>query len=127
MRIDLNADVGESFGAYTIGHDPGLMTSITSANVAAGFRDDPRLGQLAGDARVVPDQRVGPHERHPVGLVAVAGGTVFAVLAGVRVPRVKLLTYVISGFCAALVGVIFMLPAASSSAPPKARPWSARH
>ena len=37
MRIDLNADVGESFGAYAIGHDPGLMKSITSANVAAGF------------------------------------------------------------------------------------------
>ena len=37
MRIDLNADVGESFGAYAIGHDPGLMRSITSANVAAGF------------------------------------------------------------------------------------------
>ena len=29
--------MGESFGAYTIGHDPGLMKSITSANVAAGF------------------------------------------------------------------------------------------
>jgi 5-oxoprolinase (ATP-hydrolysing) subunit A len=37
LRIDLNADVGESFGAYAIGHDPGLMKSITSANVAAGF------------------------------------------------------------------------------------------
>src|SRR5438046_1994081 len=37
MRIDLNSDLGESFGAYTIGHDAGLMTSITSANVAAGF------------------------------------------------------------------------------------------
>ncbi len=37
LRIDLNADVGEAFGAYTIGHDTGLMPSITSANVAAGF------------------------------------------------------------------------------------------
>jgi UPF0271 protein len=37
MRLDLNADVGESFGAYTIGHDDGLMRSITSANVAAAF------------------------------------------------------------------------------------------
>ena len=37
MRIDINADMGESFGAYTIGHDAGLMKSITSANVAAGF------------------------------------------------------------------------------------------
>src|SRR5213076_495280 len=37
MRIDINSDMGESFGAYTIGHDAGLFTSITSANVAAGF------------------------------------------------------------------------------------------
>ena len=44
MRIDLNADVGESFGAYTIGHDAGLMRSITSANIAAGFHaDDPTV------------------------------------------------------------------------------------
>ncbi len=37
MRIDLNADVGESFGAYTLGNDAALMASITSANIAAGF------------------------------------------------------------------------------------------
>jgi UPF0271 protein len=37
MRIDINSDVGESFGAYTIGRDTALMPSITSANVAAGF------------------------------------------------------------------------------------------
>jgi len=37
IRIDINSDMGESFGAYTIGHDAGLMKAITSANVAAGF------------------------------------------------------------------------------------------
>lgn len=37
MRIDLNADMGESFGAYTIGADEQVMPSITSANVACGF------------------------------------------------------------------------------------------
>jgi UPF0271 protein len=37
IRIDINSDMGESFGAYTIGHDGGLMRWITSANVAAGF------------------------------------------------------------------------------------------
>jgi 5-oxoprolinase (ATP-hydrolysing) subunit A len=37
VRIDINADVGESFGVYTLGCDAGLMRSITSANVAAGF------------------------------------------------------------------------------------------
>src|SRR5205823_10005056 len=35
--VDLNADVGESFGAFSIGADEALMLSITSANVAAGF------------------------------------------------------------------------------------------
>lgn len=37
MRIDLNSDVGESFGAYTIGQDPILLPHVTSANVACGF------------------------------------------------------------------------------------------
>jgi UPF0271 protein len=36
-RIDLNADVGESYGVYTLGNDAALMASITSANIAAGF------------------------------------------------------------------------------------------
>lgn len=66
MRIDLNSDVGESFGAYTIGHDAGLMKSITSANVAAGFhagdptvlRDTIRLAQASGVA-------VGAHPGFP--------------------------------------------------------------
>jgi len=47
MRIDINSDTGESFGAYTIGHDAGLFRSITSANVAAGFH--------AGDPSVLRD------------------------------------------------------------------------
>jgi UPF0271 protein len=37
MRVDLNADVGESFGAYVIGDDEALLASVTSASVAAGF------------------------------------------------------------------------------------------
>src|SRR5262245_23029667 len=37
MQVDLNADVGESFGAHSLGCDGDLMRSITSANVAAGF------------------------------------------------------------------------------------------
>jgi len=35
--IDLNSDLGESFGAYTIGADEAMMAEITSANVACGF------------------------------------------------------------------------------------------
>src|SRR6059036_4252990 len=66
MRIDLNSDVGKSFGAFTIGHDAGLMKSITSANVAAGFhagdptvlRDTIRLAKKSGVA-------VGAHPGFP--------------------------------------------------------------
>lgn len=37
VRIDLNADLGESFGPWLMGQDEALMPSITSANVACGF------------------------------------------------------------------------------------------
>jgi len=37
MRIDLNSDLGESFGPWPMGEDTALMASITSANVACGF------------------------------------------------------------------------------------------
>lgn len=37
MHIDLNSDLGESFGAWQMGADEALMPSITSANVACGF------------------------------------------------------------------------------------------
>ena len=36
-HVDLNADVGESFGAWPMGQDPVLFPHITSANVACGF------------------------------------------------------------------------------------------
>jgi UPF0271 protein len=35
--IDLNCDMGESFGAWKMGDDAGLMPFISSANVACGF------------------------------------------------------------------------------------------
>ncbi len=37
MRIDLNADVGESYGAYRYGDDEGVMPFVSSANIACGF------------------------------------------------------------------------------------------
>jgi UPF0271 protein len=41
--IDLNSDVGESFGRWTLGDDMALLPVITSANVACGFHaGDPR-------------------------------------------------------------------------------------
>lgn len=37
MQIDLNCDMGESFGHWSMGHDEGMMRFISSANVAGGF------------------------------------------------------------------------------------------
>lgn len=45
--INLNADMGESFGAYSIGNDPAMLEVVTSANIACGFH--------AGDPLVMRD------------------------------------------------------------------------
>lgn len=45
MRIDLNADLGESFGRWTLGDDEAMLEVVTSANVACGFH--------AGDSSVL--------------------------------------------------------------------------
>lgn len=37
VTIDLNADLGESFGAWVLGDDDAMLPHITSANVACGF------------------------------------------------------------------------------------------
>ncbi|WP_338470520.1 5-oxoprolinase subunit PxpA [Niallia sp. XMNu-256] len=37
VKIDLNCDMGESFGLYEIGNDEEMMQYITSANIACGF------------------------------------------------------------------------------------------
>ena len=37
MKIDLNSDLGESFGPWPMGQDAELMASISSANIACGF------------------------------------------------------------------------------------------
>ena len=66
VSIDLNCDMGESFGAYTIGADEAVITNITSANVACGYHGgDPgvmrRTVRLAREAGVV----VGAHPGFP--------------------------------------------------------------
>jgi 5-oxoprolinase (ATP-hydrolysing) subunit A len=35
--VDLNSDLGESFGAYTIGNDTEMLDIVSSANIACGF------------------------------------------------------------------------------------------
>lgn len=109
MRIDLNSDMGESFGAYTIGHDAGLMTSITSANVAAGFhagdptvlRETIRLAKTRGVAVGAhpgfPDLvgfgrrelNVTPREAEDMVLYQIAAVAGVAAAEGVRLQHVK--------------------------------------
>ena len=44
-KIDLNCDMGESFGAWTMGMDGEVIPHVTSANIACGYH--------AGDAHVM--------------------------------------------------------------------------
>ena len=37
MRLDLNSDLGESYGRWTLGDDDAMLGVVTSANVACGF------------------------------------------------------------------------------------------
>jgi UPF0271 protein len=109
MRIDLNSDMGESFGAYRIGHDAGLMKSITSANVAAGFHaGDPSVlretirtakahGVAVGAHPGFPDLvgfgrrelNVTPKEAEDLVLYQVAAVAGVAAAEGVRIQHVK--------------------------------------
>lgn len=43
-KIDINADMGESYGRWTLGNDAALMPFLTSANIACGFHgSDPSV------------------------------------------------------------------------------------
>lgn len=66
MKIDLNCDLGESFGNYKIGMDEEVIKFISSANIACGFHaSDPlvmaKTVELAKENRV----KVGAHPGFP--------------------------------------------------------------
>lgn len=43
MSVDLNCDMGESFGVYSIGNDEAILDLVTSVNIACGYHaGDPR-------------------------------------------------------------------------------------
>ncbi len=58
--IDLNSDLGESFGAWTLGDDAAMLDLVTSANVAGGFHagDPATLLRTCRDA-TARDVRIG--------------------------------------------------------------------
>ncbi len=58
--IDLNADLGESFGAWRIGDDAALLSVVTSANVACGFHGgDPLTIRMACSGAAAHEVAVG--------------------------------------------------------------------
>ena len=66
MRIDLNSDVGESFGPWRMGADREVMRSITSANVACGYHaGDPGVMRETVRLARQHDVSVGAHPGYP--------------------------------------------------------------
>jgi UPF0271 protein len=109
MTIDLNSDLGESFGRWTLGSDRELMRAITSANIACGYHaGDPGVMRttvrLARDAGVavgahpgLPDlagfgrrsMAVSPEEVEDMVLYQVGALAAIAATEGVRLRHVK--------------------------------------
>ncbi|MBN2394476.1 MAG: LamB/YcsF family protein [Anaerolineae bacterium] len=66
MRIDLNCDMGESFGRYTLGDDAAMLDVVTSANVACGFHaGDPSVMQATVALAAQKGVAVGAHPGYP--------------------------------------------------------------
>jgi UPF0271 protein len=109
MRIDLNCDMGESFGAWSMGDDAGVMPWITSANIACGFHAGDfstmqRTVELAKKHDVaigahvsLPDvqgfgrreMRMTPNEAYAMTLYQIGALHAFARACGMRVAHVK--------------------------------------
>jgi UPF0271 protein len=66
MRIDINCDLGESFGSYKIGEDERVMPFITSANVACGYHaGDPMIMAQTLELAKMHGVAVGAHPGYP--------------------------------------------------------------
>ena len=64
--IDINSDLGESYGAFRIGADAELFPLISSANVACGFHGgDPKTIDATIKAASAHGVRVGAHPSYP--------------------------------------------------------------
>ncbi len=60
MQIDLNCDLGEGFGIWSLGEDDGLLDVVTSANVACGFHaGDPSIMRRVCRRAAERDVRIG--------------------------------------------------------------------
>ncbi|GAA4847294.1 5-oxoprolinase subunit PxpA [Algivirga pacifica] len=60
--IDINADIGESYGAYTIGNDKELLQLISSCNIACGFHaGDPDVMRETIELAIKQGVNIGAH------------------------------------------------------------------
>ena len=60
IRVDLNSDLGEGYGAWTLGDDNAMLAVVTSANIACGFHaGDPTNLLATCRSAVAQDVRIG--------------------------------------------------------------------
>ena len=65
-KVDLNSDLGESFGAYTIGLDEQVIAHISSANIACGYHaGDPLVMDKTVAAAKAAGIAIGAHPGYP--------------------------------------------------------------
>ncbi|QED49387.1 LamB/YcsF family protein [Cytobacillus dafuensis] len=66
FKVDLNCDMGESFGLYELGNDEEMMKYITSANIACGFHaGDPHVMRKTVELAKKYDVGIGAHPGFP--------------------------------------------------------------
>lgn len=66
MPIDINSDMGESFGRYQLGNDAGLMPWLTSVNIACGMHaGDPLVMDATLKMAKEPSLAIGAHPAYP--------------------------------------------------------------
>ena len=64
--IDINCDMGESFGSWTMGQDLEILPHITSANIACGFHaGDPEVMLKTVQAAIATNVALGAHPGLP--------------------------------------------------------------
>ncbi|EJW17228.1 LamB/YcsF family protein [Paenibacillus alvei] len=65
-RIDINCDMGESFGAYRLGSDEAILPFVTSVNIACGFHaGDPTVMKRTVTAALERGVAIGAHPGLP--------------------------------------------------------------
>ncbi|CAM5220147.1 5-oxoprolinase subunit A OS=Ureibacillus acetophenoni OX=614649 GN=pxpA PE=3 SV=1 [Ureibacillus acetophenoni] len=65
-RVDLNCDIGESFGRYTLANQEEILEHVTSANIACGFHaGDPSVMRETVKLAIKHNVKIGAHPGLP--------------------------------------------------------------